>query len=70
MKYKWIEKGTRFNGKDYLFSIEEFDYYKAVLVTCQYGSYVTQTLVDPSQEAYWTEILDEMKELLYNKNYI
>lgn len=70
MKYTWIEKGTRFNGKDYEFSIENHYYYNAVLCTCKYGKYVTSCIVSPDQELYWDKILDQMKDFLYRKNYI
>ena len=70
MKYIWTEKGTRFNGKDYEFSIENHYYYNAVLCTCKYGKYSTDCVVFPDQELYWNVILDEMKDFLYRKNYI
>ncbi|SCZ84040.1 hypothetical protein [Enterococcus phage VFW] len=69
MKYTWTEKGTRFNNKDYHFSMEESKELGAVIVSCQYGNSLTDCVVSPDQELYWQEILDEMKEVVYNHNY-
>lgn len=69
MQYTWTEKGTRFNGKDYHFSISYEEVYGCVEVRCKYGSYATRVLFSPDAEQYIYESLDEMKELLYNKSY-
>lgn len=70
MKYTWTEKGTRFNNKDYHFTMYKLMDYDEILVRCMYGSYVTEILFTPDEEQYIYESLDEMKELLYNKSYI
>lgn len=70
MQYTWTEKGTRFNGKDYQFTMYKLVDYDAVVVRCTYGSYGTRLIFSPDEEQFIYESLDEMKELLYNKSYI
>ena len=70
MEYKWIEKGTRFNRKDYHFTMYKSTDYDEVAVRCQYGSYITEILFSPDEEQFIYESLDEMKELLYRHSYI
>lgn len=70
MKYKWIEKGTRFNGKDYHFTMWHDEEFNVVTVSCTYGRYTTRVLFSPDEERFIYESLDEIKELLYNKSYI
>lgn len=69
MQYTWTEKGTRFNGKDYHFTMWYDEEYNEVAVSCTYGRYTTSVLFSPDEEQYIHESLDEMKELLYNKSY-
>lgn len=69
MQYTWIEKGTRFNNKDYHFTMQKSADFPAVLIRCTYGSYVTEAYFSPDEERYIYESLDEMKELLYNHSY-
>lgn len=38
MQYTWTEKGTRFNGKDYQFTMYKLVDYDAVVVRCVNGS--------------------------------
>ncbi len=69
MIYTWTEKGTRFNGKDYHFTMYKLSDYDGVMVRCIYGSYVTSLVFSQDEEQFIYESLDEMKELLYNKSY-
>lgn len=69
MQYTWTEKGTRFNNKDYHFSMEQSTEFDAILVSCQYGNTLTTRYVSREEEKYLPESLDEMKEVLYNYNY-
>jgi len=69
MKYTWIEKGTRFNNKDYHFSMDQSTEFDAILVSCQYGLALTRQYVSPDEERFLPELLDEMKETVYNYNY-
>lgn len=70
MKYKWIEKGTRFNNKDYHFSLSYDKVTGYVLLKCEYGNYRTRLLFTPDEEKYIYDSLDEMKEMLYRHSYI
>lgn len=70
MVYKWIEKGTRFNKKDYHFSLSYDEITDCVLLTCEYGNYSTRLLFTPDEERFIYESLDEVKELLYRHSYI
>lgn len=70
MQYTWKEKGTRFNGKDYHFTMWYDEEYNEVVVSCTYGRYTTSVLFSQDEERFIYESLNEMKELLYNKSYI
>ncbi|QBZ69023.1 hypothetical protein H3T67_gp02 [Enterococcus phage vB_EfaP_Ef7.2] len=70
MLYKWVEEGTRFNNKNYHFSMWNDEVYNNVVVRCTYGSYSTQVMFSTDEERFIYESLDEMKELLYRHSYI
>ncbi len=40
-----------------------------VAVRCTYGGFATETLFPPNEEQFIYELLDKMKERLYNMEY-
>lgn len=69
MKYTWTEKGTRFNNKDYHFSLHYEERTGCVALTCYYGCHACKRSFLPNEERFIHDELDEMKEYLYNMEY-
>lgn len=70
MKNYWIEKGTGFNSKDYEFSISNEEYPDVVEISCKYGNDTTSVVLSNYADLYDVyNILNEMKAVLYRKNY-